>query len=121
MPPPAYYKPKYGVVYVNSFHAEIRSKDIDQDGHIQKREELMNRAQNNNQQLCHKMIRAMKRQVPTLEKSMVNRNLERHVSAVKTKMGDMYPQNVLLDGTYTTIHTAQGNIDMFNQTDDQNV
>lgn len=33
----------------------------------------------------------------------------------------MYPQNVLLDGTYTTIHTAQGNIDMFNHTDDQNV
>jgi len=68
VPPPAYYKPKYGVVYANSFHAEIRSKDIDQDGHIEKREELMNRAQNNNQQLCHKMIRAMKRQVPTLEK-----------------------------------------------------
>jgi len=121
VPPPAYYKPKYGVVYANSFHAEIRSKDIDQDGHIEKREELMNRAQNNNQQLCHKMIRAMKRQVPTLEKSMLNRNLERHVSAVKTKMGDAYPQNVLLDGTYTTIHTAQGNIDMFNQADDQNV
>ena len=37
VPPPAYYKPKYGVIEADPFCVQIRTKDIDQEEQIARR------------------------------------------------------------------------------------
>ena len=70
VPPPAYYKPRYGVLDAEPQHTLLCFKNIDQDKQLRERQELPNPLCKNDMkvdQVCKKMIRVLKREHQTNE------------------------------------------------------
>lgn len=79
VPPPAYYKPKYGVIEADQFAVRIRTKDIEQEELIAQRDGLLNPNGKSDRVdgICKKMVRALVRH-QTLSRSGIYKSLERH-------------------------------------------
>lgn len=115
VPPPAYYKPKYGVIEANEFHAQIRTKNVEQDEQIAHRLALLNQTKEADRINCidKMLIRALRREHPGIARSVMNRTLERH-DLQRHRRDEMQPEFVVLNGTATTQFANEQVIDMFN-------